>query len=257
MRVMRFGRFDHQGITAESSVTARVKTSCGEVVIELDTNYPETVNSFVFLAREGYYDGTVFHRIAEGFVVQGGDPTANGRGDPGYEIADEFPPEDFQYTRGVVAMANAGKNTTGSQFFWMLADAPSLNPQFNVLGRIIEARKSWTSSSKYPPPGPPPASIAFPGKPSTSSRWKSPSNPDRSTAMGVDLHTHTTASDGSDSPAELVVAAAAMGLSAVAVTDHDTTEGLTEAENAAAHAGIELVRGLELSLEWSRGLCIC
>ena len=71
--------------------------------------------------------------------------------------------------------------------------------------------------------------------------------------MGVDLHTHTTASDGSDSPAELVVAAAAMGLSAVAVTDHDTTEGLPEAENAAADAGIELVRGLELSLEWSPG----
>ena len=141
MRVMRFGRFVHQGITAESSVTARVKTSCGEVVIELDTNYPETVNSFVFLAREGYYHGTVFHRIAEGFVVQGGDPTATGRGDPGYEIADEFPPEDFQYTRGVVAMANAGKNTTGSQFFWMLADAPSLNPQFNVLGRIIEGEE--------------------------------------------------------------------------------------------------------------------
>ena len=141
MRAMSFARFVHQEITAESSVTARVKTSCGEVVIELDTNYPETVNSFVFLAREGYYDGTVFHRIAEGFVVQGGDPTATGRGDPVYEIADEFPPEDFQYNRGVVAMANAGKNTTGSQFFWMLADAPFLNPQYNVLGRIIEGEE--------------------------------------------------------------------------------------------------------------------
>ena len=71
-------------------------------------------------------------------MAERGDPTATGRGDAGYEIPDEYPPEDFQYTRGVVAMANAGKNTTGSQFFWMLDDAPFLNPQYNVLGRIVE-----------------------------------------------------------------------------------------------------------------------
>ncbi len=138
LRMMNFAGFVPQEIPDGALVTAKVKTSCGEVVIALDTNYPETVNSFVFLAREGYYDGTVFHRIAEVFVVQGGDPTATGRGGPGYDIADEFPPEDFKYTRGVVAMANAGKNTTGSQFFWMLKDAPFLNPQFNVLGRITD-----------------------------------------------------------------------------------------------------------------------
>lgn len=131
-----FAGFESQGIT--SGTTARVKTSCGEVVIELDPNYPETVNSFVFLAQQGFYDGSVFHRILEGFVAQGGDPDATGRGDAGYEIADEYPPDDFQYTRGMVAMANAGKGTTGSQFFWMLDDAPFLNPQYNVLGRIIE-----------------------------------------------------------------------------------------------------------------------
>jgi peptidylprolyl isomerase len=138
LQPMRFETFESQGIVAGDTVTARVKTSCGEIVMELDTNYLETVNSFVFLAREGFYDGSVFHRILEGFVVQGGDPSATGREDPGYEISDEFPPEDFQYTRGVVAMANAGKNTTGSQFFWMLDDAPFLNPQYNVLGRITE-----------------------------------------------------------------------------------------------------------------------
>lgn len=135
---MAFADFVTQGITPDSSVFARVETSCGTVVIELDTRYAATVNSFVFLAREGYYDGTVFHRLLEGYVVQGGDPTATGRGDAGYEIVDEYPPEDFQYERGVVAMANAGKNTTGSQFFWMLDDAPFLNPQYNVLGRIVE-----------------------------------------------------------------------------------------------------------------------
>ncbi len=138
LRGMIFDDFVTQGITPDSSVLARVETSCGTVVMELDTRYAATVNSFVFLAREGYYDGTVFHRLLEGFVVQGGDPTATGRGDAGYEIPDEFPPEDFQYTRGVVAMANAGKSTTGSQFFWMLDDAPFLNPQYNVLGRIVE-----------------------------------------------------------------------------------------------------------------------
>ena len=138
LRPMSFEGFEPQGILPADVVTARVKTSCGEVVIELETNNPETVNSFVFLARQGFYDGMVFHRILEGFVVQGGDPSATGREDAGYEIADEFPPEDFQYNRGVVAMANAGKNTTGSQFFWMLDDAPFLNPQYNVLGRITE-----------------------------------------------------------------------------------------------------------------------
>ena len=138
LRPMSFESFEQQGIVAGDVVTARVKTSCGEVVMELDTDYPETVNSFVFLARQGFYDGMVFHRILENFVVQGGDPSATGREDAGYEIADEFPPEDFQYNRGVVAMANAGKNTTGSQFFWMLDDAPFLNPQYNVLGRITE-----------------------------------------------------------------------------------------------------------------------
>ena len=138
VRVKRYEDYLPQDIPPGAVVTARMRTSCGDVVMELDTAYRQTMDSFVFLAREGYFDGSVFHRIADGFVVQGGDPTATGRGDAGYEIADEFPPEDFQYTRGVVAMANAGKGTTGSQFFWMLDDAPFLNPQYNVLGRITE-----------------------------------------------------------------------------------------------------------------------
>ena len=150
LQPMRFETFEPQGIVAGDVVTARVITSCGEVVMELDTDYPETVNSFVFLARQGFYDGSVFHRILEGFVVQGGDPSATGREDAGYEISDEFPPEDFQYTRGVVAMANAGKNTTGSQFFWMLDDAPFLNPQYNVLGRITEGLEVLDLISQIP-----------------------------------------------------------------------------------------------------------
>jgi len=113
-------------------------TSCGAVTLELDPSLaPETVNSFVFLAREGYFDGTVSHRVVPGFVFQAGDPTASGTGDPGYSLPDEFPPADFAYTRGVVAMANSGiADSGGSQFFVALADI-GLPPNYTVFGRVV------------------------------------------------------------------------------------------------------------------------
>jgi cyclophilin family peptidyl-prolyl cis-trans isomerase len=120
-----------------TSATATLETSCGPIEIELDLDYPATVNSFVFLAREGYYDGQAIHRIFDGFVIQGGDPAADGTSGPGYRVVDEYPPDDFIYEEGVVAMANRGRGTTGSQFFMVIGDASSLNPQFNVLGRVI------------------------------------------------------------------------------------------------------------------------
>ena len=128
----------------ESVVAATIDTSCGEVVIELDAaGYPETVNSFIFLARQGFYDGQAFHRILADWVIQGGDPAGDGTGDPGYVIPDEFPPEDFVYVDGTVAMANAGDGTTGSQFFIVLGDsARVLNPRFNVLGRVISGKET-------------------------------------------------------------------------------------------------------------------
>lgn len=138
--VMSFdGVQPQEDITPEAEVTATISTSCGDIVIELDpAGYPETVESFVFLAREGFYDGTVFHRIVEDFVIQGGDPDAIGTGGPGYRIGDEYPDADFEYEPGVVAMANAGRSTTGSQFFIVVGDQASvLNPQFNVLGRVV------------------------------------------------------------------------------------------------------------------------
>jgi cyclophilin family peptidyl-prolyl cis-trans isomerase len=126
-------------VTADSQVTATIETSCGPIVIQLDpAGFPETVNSFVFLAREGFYDGQVFHRIVEDFAVQGGDPMADGNGGPGYRVPDEHPPADFVYSPGVAAMDNTGKGTTGSQFFVVIGeDASALNPQFNVLGEVI------------------------------------------------------------------------------------------------------------------------
>jgi peptidylprolyl isomerase len=126
-------------ITPTAEVIATLQTSCGEIVIQLDpAGAPETVNSFVFLAREGFYDGQVFHRIVADFQLFGGDPLADGTGGPGYRVPDEFPPDDFVYTPGIVAMNNDGKGTTGSQFFIVLGEsADVLNPLFNVLGEMV------------------------------------------------------------------------------------------------------------------------
>jgi cyclophilin family peptidyl-prolyl cis-trans isomerase len=125
-------------------LTVVIQTSCGPIEIELDpATYPETANSFVFLARQEFYDGTVFHRIASGFVIQGGDPAANGTGGPGYVLPDEFPPEGFVYQPGVVAMANAGARTTGSQFFIVVGeDARVLNNAFSILGRVVGGQET-------------------------------------------------------------------------------------------------------------------
>ena len=119
--------------------TAKMSTSMGELVIALDAvQAPKTVNNFVFLAREGYYDGVIFHRIIQGFMCQGGDPTGTGRGGPGYKFADELP-KPRQYEIGSVAMANAGPNTNGSQFF--IVSGPSgvgLPPQYSLFGKVVK-----------------------------------------------------------------------------------------------------------------------
>lgn len=135
---MTFPEPDELGIDTTSRPTAVLSTSCGEVTIELDPSMaPETVNSFVYLAEQGYFDGTVSHRIIPGFMVQMGDPTAAGTGGPGYGIPDEFPEEGFVYDRGVVAMANAGAGTTGSQFFMMLGTS-ALGPNFSAFGTVVD-----------------------------------------------------------------------------------------------------------------------
>ncbi len=133
-----FSAPDDMAIDPDSRPVATLATSCGDIVIELDPSIaPETVNSFVFLAESGYFDGTAAHRIVPGFVLQAGDPTATGLGGPGYFVPDEPPPAEVGYERGVVAMANAGPDTTGSQFFIMLADG-GLPPAYSVFGRVTE-----------------------------------------------------------------------------------------------------------------------
>jgi cyclophilin family peptidyl-prolyl cis-trans isomerase len=123
-------------IDAEKIYTATLETSEGTMVLELLPKVaPVTVNNFVFLAREGYYDGVPFHRILEGFMVQTGDPTGTGRGGPGYLFEDE--PVTLDYVRGAVAMANADADTNGSQFFIMHSDR-SLPKQWTIFGQVLD-----------------------------------------------------------------------------------------------------------------------
>jgi cyclophilin family peptidyl-prolyl cis-trans isomerase len=116
------------------SYTATIDTSAGTMTAELfASEAPKTVNNFVFLARDGFYDGVIFHRVISGFMIQGGDPTGTGRGGPGYRFDDE--PVTRKYSRGILAMANAGPNTNGSQFFVMHADY-GLPPNYTIFGRL-------------------------------------------------------------------------------------------------------------------------
>ncbi len=127
------------GIDPEKRYTATMNTSMGEMVIALDPiRSPKTVNSFVFLALHHYFDGIVFHRIINGFVCQGGDPTGTGRGGPGYRFEDELP-RPGQYEIGSVAMANAGPNTNGSQFFLISGpNGAALPPSYALFGKIVK-----------------------------------------------------------------------------------------------------------------------
>jgi cyclophilin family peptidyl-prolyl cis-trans isomerase len=119
--------------------TARMETDNGTMVIELFADKtPVTVNSFVFLAREGFYDGVIFHRVIANFMVQGGDPTGTGRGGPGYRFQDEFHPSLKHDKRGVLSMANAGPGTNGSQFFITHGPTPHLNGKHSVFGQVVE-----------------------------------------------------------------------------------------------------------------------
>ena len=116
--------------------TATLHTNHGAIAVELfDEDAPKTVDNFLKLARDGFYNGVIFHRVIPDFMIQGGDPTGTGRGGPGYTFEDEF--NDHKVERGALAMANAGPNTNGSQFFIVTADAcPWLDGKHTVFGRV-------------------------------------------------------------------------------------------------------------------------
>ena len=126
-------------IDPEKSYRATIVTEKGDIVLELYAGrVPNTVNNFVFLAREGFYDNTTFHRVLPGFMAQGGDPTGTGMGGPGYTVPDEFDPTLRHDGVGMLSMANSGPNTNGSQFFITYDAAPWLDDRHAVFGRVIE-----------------------------------------------------------------------------------------------------------------------
>mgnify|MGYP001406994844 CR=1 FL=1 len=126
-------------IDPQKHYKARMETDKGTMVIELFADKtPITVNNFVFLSREGYYDGVIFHRVIGNFMVQGGDPTGTGRGGPGYKFGDEFDPSLKHDKQGILSMANAGPGTNGSQFFITHGPTPHLNGKHTVFGKVVE-----------------------------------------------------------------------------------------------------------------------
>lgn len=124
-------------IDVNKNYKALIITSKGTIELKLYPEYaPKTVNNFIFLAKEGFYDGVTFHRVIEDFVIQGGDPTGTGRGGPGYKFEDEFINNPLKHERGVISMANAGPNTNGSQFFITHSPQPHLNGRHTVFGKV-------------------------------------------------------------------------------------------------------------------------
>jgi cyclophilin family peptidyl-prolyl cis-trans isomerase len=118
---------------------AHFETSMGNFTIELfEQQAPKTVENFVKLAEKKFYDGVIFHRVIDGFMIQGGDPTGTGRGGPGYQFADEFHPQLKHNSEGILSMANAGPNTNGSQFFITLTATPHLDGKHAVFGKVVE-----------------------------------------------------------------------------------------------------------------------
>lgn len=123
---------------AEVNKKVRIKTTLGDIVIQVDPKAgPNAASNFVYLIENKFYDGTIFHRVIPGFMIQGGDPTGTGRSGPGYQFAND--PVNMPYNKGVVAMANAGRDTNGSQFFIMVADVP-LPPDYSVFGKVVSGQ---------------------------------------------------------------------------------------------------------------------
>jgi peptidylprolyl isomerase len=123
--------------SAEPSKLVKLETTMGNITIALDPAMPVTAGNFESLVKKGFYDGVIFHRVIDGFMIQGGDPTGTGRGGPGYVINDEFTMNNRNY-RGTIAMANAGPNTGGSQFFINLDNNNYLDPMHPVFGKVVE-----------------------------------------------------------------------------------------------------------------------
>ena len=137
MATKQWGTPPAMKIDPSKKYTATIATDKGDIEIELFADKaPNTVNNFAFLAREGFYDGTIFHRVISQFMAQGGDPTGKGTGGPGYRFRDEFHPSLKHNKPGILSMANAGPNTNGSQFFITHDPTPHLDGKHSVFGQV-------------------------------------------------------------------------------------------------------------------------
>jgi len=129
-------------IDSQKTYRVMIETNRGDMELELYPEHaPKTVNNFVFLAQEGFYDGIVFHRVINDFMIQGGDPTGTGRGGPGYKFEDEVAANPLKHETAVISMANAGPNTNGSQFFITHSPQPHLNGKHTVFGKVVEGKE--------------------------------------------------------------------------------------------------------------------
>ncbi len=134
---MQWNKPPEMQIDPKKKYAATLSTDKGDIVVDLFADKaPKTVNNFVFLARQGFYDGTIFHRVIDDFMVQGGDPTGTGTGGPGYRFGDEFDPSLKHDKPGVLSMANAGPGTNGSQFFITHVPTPWLNGKHSIFGQV-------------------------------------------------------------------------------------------------------------------------
>ena len=138
-------------IDEKKNYGATIRTNHGSIVIELfHSQAPKTVNNFVTLSRDGFYDGIIFHRVIPNFMIQGGDPTGTGMGGPGYQFEDEFDPSLRFDKAGLLAMANAGPNTNGSQFFITTVPTPHLTGAHTIFGAVTEGQDVVDAISKAP-----------------------------------------------------------------------------------------------------------
>ena len=136
-KIMSYSTPPPMVIDTSKQYTAIIKTGKGDIILELfASDVSLTVNNFVFLVGEGFYDDTIFHRVIPGFMAQGGDPTGIGTGGPGYKFADEF--TEHVHTTGTLSMANAGPNTNGSQFFITYSPQPHLDGKHSVFGQLVD-----------------------------------------------------------------------------------------------------------------------
>lgn len=140
--VRQYANAPEMNIDEEGAYTADIQTNLGTISVELFAeDAPVTVNNFIFLARQGFYDRGIFHRVIPNFMIQGGDPTGTGFGGPGYNFQDEIVPSHIFDSAGILAMANAGPGTNGSQFFITVAPTPNLTGKHTIFGRVIAGQE--------------------------------------------------------------------------------------------------------------------